>query len=171
MCFPLFHHHDFRPSVKMIVIASSYTRLTFSHNSLQVGSISQPIPRCPFAATRADDGGSPVSNNSCGGQHDFGATAIRTSGVVRRWRRIIAASAGDRDVGDATAPPGRQLINPISKEVSFSLTLSLSSLSFCPPMFSIVILLTRLRFALQDTLATENVRRKRARRHGRFRST
>ena len=135
------HHHDFRPSVKMIVIASLYTRLTFCHNSLQVGSISQPIPRCPFAATRADDGGSPGCKNSCGGQHDFGATAIRTSGVVRRWRRspFIAASAGDRDVVGAAAPHGRQLINHISKEVSFSSTLSLSSLSFCPPMSSIVV--------------------------------
>ena len=152
MSFPCFHHHDFRSSVKMIVIASSCIRLTFSHNSLQVGSVAQPISRRPFTAARADDGGPPGYEDPYSDQHDvgiavvrashnFGATAIRTSGVVRRWRRspFIAASAGDRDVVGAAAPPGRQLINPISKEVSFSSTLSLSSLPFCPPMSSIVV--------------------------------
>jgi len=104
----------------MIVIASSCIRLTSSHNSLQVGSISQPISRRSFTAARADDGGSPGCNNSGGGQHDFGTTAIRTSSMVREWRRIPfdAATGGDCDVGGATAPSGRQLINNISKKVS-----------------------------------------------------
>ena len=123
--------------------------VNISHTSLQVGSVAQPISRRPFTAARADDGGSPGYEDPYSGQHDvgiavvrashdFGLAVVRASSVIRGWGPIylVAPPSGDRGAGGAITSPGRHPLNNISKKVSSSSTLSLSSLFFCPPMSS-----------------------------------
>jgi len=64
----------------MIEIASLYNRLTLSHGFLQVGSVAQPISRCPLTATRADDGGSSGYDEVLySDQYDVGIAVVRAS--------------------------------------------------------------------------------------------
>jgi len=70
------------------------------------------------------------------GQHDRDAAVVRTPSAIRGWGKVLFVTVirGDHGIGGVVASPGRRLVNPISKEVSFCSASSSSSFFFYPPM-------------------------------------